>query len=162
MHSPNLQLLPKDFNIDFDIKDEQLASMLTRYNSSNPSQPFIRLSERSVTVIEFWSYHHSPEIVPFTSECCSRWLQVSVRSAFMAREGHQLISADYNQLELRILAHLSSDPLLLRLLGSTVRNVDVFRLVGAQLFARDSPEQVTTNERQQAKQVLFYPALFYS
>lgn len=78
-----------------------------------------------------------------------------MRSAFIARDGHQLVSADYNQLELRVLAHLSSDPLLLRLLGSTERGADVFRLIGAQLFVRSSPDQVTFEERQQAKQVRY-------
>lgn len=50
MHSPNLQLLPKDFNIEFESNDEQLDSLLKRYNSSTQLQPFIRHSDCNIKV----------------------------------------------------------------------------------------------------------------
>ena len=75
----------------------------------------------------------------------------SIRSAFVAPPGHQLVSADYSQIELRVLAHLSQDPVLL----------DAFRS-GQDIHARTAMEifdvgeaQLTTELRRRAKAVNF-------
>jgi DNA polymerase I-like protein with 3'-5' exonuclease and polymerase domains len=72
---------------------------------------------------------------------------LSMRSMFCARLGNVLVSADYRQVELRIMAHLSGDERLIHLLNS---GTDVF----AELAARiNKTDQVTDAMRQQAKQV---------
>ncbi|GAB6059939.1 DNA polymerase I [Desulfonatronum parangueonense] len=78
-------------------------------------------------------------------------LGVRMRSCFTAPEGHQLISADYSQIELRVLAHLSEDPHLRDLF---TRGVDVHAGTAAILFVKD-PEQVTADERRKAKTINF-------
>ena len=63
-----------------------------------------------------------------------------------------MISADYSQLELRILAHLSCDPALCSILNSS--DGDVFRTI-ASAWKRKSPKEVSSDERQQAKQICY-------
>ena len=76
---------------------------------------------------------------------------VSLRHAIIPTEGNLLLSADYSQIELRILAHLSGD----QALGSTLRQGgDVFRNIAAQIH-RCSLDRVTDTQRQQAKQAVY-------
>ena len=74
-----------------------------------------------------------------------------IRKAFVAPEGHTLICADYSQIELRILAHLSDD---VQLLSAFEHNLDIHTAVAAQVF--DVPlEAVTREQRSQAKTINF-------
>ena len=75
----------------------------------------------------------------------------ALREAFHAKEGHLLLSADYNQIELRIMAHLSEDPLLV---NAFVEKEDLHSKTAAELFAL-KPCQVTAAMRNQAKAVNF-------
>ncbi|PTN32737.1 DNA polymerase I [Desulfonatronum sp. SC1] len=74
-----------------------------------------------------------------------------MRACFTAPPGHELISADYSQIELRVLAHLSADPHLRDLFA---RGVDVHSGTAAILFVKE-PEEVTTEERRKAKTINF-------
>ena len=75
----------------------------------------------------------------------------SIRKAFVAPEGSVLISADYSQIELRILAHLSRDPALIEAFRA---GEDIHRAVAAQIH--DIPlEEVTKEQRSGAKMVNF-------
>lgn len=74
-----------------------------------------------------------------------------VREAFVAAEGCQLISADYSQVELRIMAHLSQDK---NLLYAFNQGLDVHRATAAEVLGK-SVEAVTTEERRSAKAVNF-------
>ena len=58
-----------------------------------------------------------------------------IRRAFVAREGHLLISADYSQIELRVLAHLSEDPALIE---AFQRDEDIHDQTAAHVFGSDS------------------------
>jgi DNA polymerase I len=82
--------------------------------------------------------------IPIRSE-----LGVKIRRGFVAAPGHVLIAADYSQIELRILAHLSQDPVL----GAAFRDrVDVHTQTAALVF--DVPrESVTQEQRRIAKAV---------
>ena len=74
-----------------------------------------------------------------------------IRAAFTAPEGRVLLSADYSQVELRVLAHLSGDPLLLAAFRD---GEDVHRRTAAEVFGIP-PEEVTGEQRRVAKAVNF-------
>jgi len=74
-----------------------------------------------------------------------------IRSAFMAPPGYQLVSADYSQIELRIMAHLSGDP---GLVAAFAEGRDVHRATAAEVFCV-SLDQVTNEQRRAAKAINF-------
>ncbi len=74
-----------------------------------------------------------------------------VRKAFVADPDHLLISVDYSQIELRLLAHLSEDP---ALLDAFRKGQDIHSAVAAQVFGLD-PDAVTTEQRARAKVINF-------
>jgi len=78
----------------------------------------------------------------------------AVRRAFIARDGDEprvFLAADYSQVELRILAHISQEPFLLEAFG---RNDDIHRATAAQLFDIE-PAAVTGEQRNKAKMINF-------
>ncbi|HUH01961.1 MAG TPA: DNA polymerase I [Kofleriaceae bacterium] len=72
-----------------------------------------------------------------------------IRRAFIASEGKVLLSADYSQIELRILAHLSQDPVLVRAFRA---DIDVHTQTAAEVFGIPL-EEVGSHERRVAKAV---------
>lgn len=76
---------------------------------------------------------------------------INVRRVFIPSQGFQFVSADYRQLELRILAHLSQDQKLMQLLNS---GGDVFTELAAQINEKES-DHVTHDERQHAKTLVY-------
>jgi DNA polymerase I len=74
-----------------------------------------------------------------------------IRAAFIAAPGHVLLAADYSQIELRLLAHYSRDPLLVE---AYRRGDDIHTLTAAQVFGVP-PLLVTPEHRRQAKVVNF-------
>jgi DNA polymerase-1 len=74
-----------------------------------------------------------------------------VREAFIAPPGHVVMSADYSQIELRIMAHISEDPGLLRAFSE---GMDVHRATAAEVFATP-PADVTHEQRRFAKVINF-------
>jgi DNA polymerase-1 len=74
-----------------------------------------------------------------------------IRAAFTAEPGHVLLAADYSQIELRLLAHFSKDPLLVE---AYRRGDDVHTLTASQVFGV-LPLMVTPDHRRQAKVVNF-------
>ena len=74
-----------------------------------------------------------------------------IREAFLAAEGFSILSADYSQIELRLLAHLSGDPDLCEAFST---NTDVHVRTATAIFGVP-PEQVTKDQRAQAKTVNF-------
>ena len=134
LQEPNLQNIPKDFQVEItnDLKKKALgrrASSRRRVNSSSLAlTPLARLL--------------SP-IEPSTT--------VSLRLAMTPVDGNLLLSADYSQLELRILAHLSGDQTLIDTLN---QGEDVFRSMAAEINNCDKKD-VTETMRQQAKQIVY-------
>jgi len=74
-----------------------------------------------------------------------------IRQAFIASEGYELISADYSQIELRIMAHLSGDEFLVRAFET---GEDIHRQTAAGIFGI-FPEMVNDEMRRQAKVINF-------
>jgi DNA polymerase-1 len=74
-----------------------------------------------------------------------------IRAAFIAEPGHVLLTADYSQIELRLLAHFSRDPLLVE---AYRRGDDIHTLTASQVFGVP-PLMVTRDHRRQAKVVNF-------
>jgi DNA polymerase-1 len=75
----------------------------------------------------------------------------AIRRAFVAPPGKKLVAADYSQIELRILAHLSGDEALLDVFR---RGEDIHRATAAKIFDLD-PEKVTADQRRSAKTINF-------
>jgi DNA polymerase I len=74
-----------------------------------------------------------------------------VREAFVAPPGHVIASADYSQIELRIMAHISEDEALVR---AFAQGMDVHRATAAEVFGI-TPEQVSSEQRRYAKVINF-------
>jgi DNA polymerase-1 len=74
-----------------------------------------------------------------------------IRGAFVASDGTTLLSADYSQVELRILAHLSGEPALTE---AFARGEDIHRVTAAEVLGRPIAE-LTRDERNRAKAVNF-------
>ncbi|BDV41688.1 DNA polymerase [Geotalea uraniireducens] len=75
----------------------------------------------------------------------------TIRRAFVAEEGHLLLSADYSQIELRVLAHLSEDRVFC---DAFARDEDIHTRTAAEVFGL-FPEMVTAEMRRQAKTINF-------
>ena len=73
------------------------------------------------------------------------------RTAFVAPKGAQFLVADYNQIELRCIAHLSNDP---GLVSAFEAGEDIHRATAARVFAVD-PDKVTHDQRSKAKMVSY-------
>ncbi|XP_029353156.1 DNA polymerase theta [Echeneis naucrates] len=133
---PNIQNVPKDFEIN----------MPTVVDESPPSQNGCQRSTRAgkkrcsvVPTLGAGAAEHGPIF------------SVSMRHAFVPFSGGMLLAADYSQLELRVLAHLSKDQRLLQVLNG---GADVFRCIAAEWKSVD-PESVNDKLRQQAKQICY-------
>ncbi len=74
-----------------------------------------------------------------------------IRQAFIAPRGYKIISADYSQIELRIMAHISSDP---NLLTAFANNLDIHKATAAEVLGIPL-EKVTSEERRSAKAINF-------
>ncbi|MGH2935935.1 MAG: DNA polymerase, partial [Gaiellaceae bacterium] len=74
-----------------------------------------------------------------------------IRSAFIAESGHRLVSADYSQVELRILAHVSGEP---KLREAFARGEDIHAATAAEVLGKDQAT-LTKDERNIAKMVNF-------
>lgn len=74
-----------------------------------------------------------------------------IRQAFIAPPGWMLVAADYSQIELRIMAHLSGDN---ALLSAFAQNEDIHKATAAEIFDTD-PASVTADQRRAAKAINF-------
>ncbi|XP_033623977.1 DNA polymerase theta isoform X1 [Fukomys damarensis] len=140
---PNIQNVPRDFEI----------KMPTFIEESPPSQalgrgllPMGRGQNKRGCVrnpgCQSQMEKASDKGMPFS---------VSMRHAFVPFSGGLILAADYSQLELRILAHLSHDCHLIQVLNT---GADVFKSIAAE-WKMVEPESVGNDLRQQAKQICY-------
>ncbi|XP_040477243.1 DNA polymerase theta [Ursus maritimus] len=140
---PNIQNVPRDFEI----------KMPTVVGESPPSRalgkgllPMNRGREKSCGV----NSGHQAQMEERASDRGMPF-SVSMRHAFVPFPGGLILAADYSQLELRILAHLSHDRRLIQVLNT---GADVFRSIAAE-WKMIEPESVGDDLRQQAKQICY-------
>src|SRR5205807_8999238 len=74
-----------------------------------------------------------------------------IRSAFVAEQGCRLLSADYSQIELRILAHVSGEP---KLREAFARGDDIHTATAVEVLGKD-PSELTSGDRSIAKMINF-------
>jgi DNA polymerase-1 len=74
-----------------------------------------------------------------------------IRSAFVAESGHRLLSADYSQIELRILAHVSGEP---KLREAFARGEDIHTATAVEVLGKE-PAELTAADRSIAKMINF-------
>lgn len=84
--------------------------------------------------------------IPVTSEYGKQ-----IRGAFIAQDGYRFMSADYSQIDLRVLAHLSGDANLVKAFND---GCDIHAQTAAQIFNVE-PKQVTADQRQVGKRINF-------
>ena len=146
---PNLQMVPKEYHIG---TKSSVAAMLESHEISSEisslvseSQCYRDASNSQQTREDRSSKHHkNTEHRPVKSA-------VNMRSVFVPFPGGVFLAADYSQLELRILGHMSGDSKLQQVLNS---EGDVFRMIAGEWLGV-SVDQVTQEDRQTAKQICY-------
>ncbi|KGL85254.1 DNA polymerase theta, partial [Tinamus guttatus] len=143
---PNIQNVPRDFEIEMPTVVEESPPPRAQGNGYSrapsggrgrmrpsilPNGPKIQAEDRA-----------EERGIPFS---------VSMRHAFVPFPGGLMLAADYSQLELRILAHLSGDRRLIQALNG---GIDVFKRIAAEWKMID-PAAVGDDIRQQAKQICY-------
>lgn len=136
---PNIQNVPKDFEIQMPTLIEE--SQLSQNNGASKTWGKRKINQLLAPLLKV-SDKSPDKGMPFS---------VSMRHAFVPFSGGLILAADYSQLELRILAHLSRDRRLLHVLNS---GADVFKSIAAE-WKMVEPASVDDNMRQQAKQICY-------
>ncbi|XP_010565985.1 PREDICTED: DNA polymerase theta [Haliaeetus leucocephalus] len=143
---PNIQNVPRDFEIEMPTVVEESPPSRARGNVNSHAVSGGRCRKRSSILpngLQAEAEDRSQERgIPFS---------VSMRHAFVPFPGGLILAADYSQLELRILAHLSCDCRLIQALNG---GTDVFKNIAAEWKMID-PEAVGDGTRQQAKQICY-------
>ncbi|XP_007493816.2 DNA polymerase theta [Monodelphis domestica] len=138
---PNIQNVPRDFEIEM----PTLVGESPSFQAQGRSLPF-KSRESKSNINSAYQMQLAARIKdngkPFS---------VSMRHAFVPFPGGMILAADYSQLELRILAHLSRDRRLIEVLNG---GADVFKSIAAEWKMVD-PEAVGDDLRQQAKQICY-------
>ncbi len=132
-----------------------VKKLLTSYVESlpkliNPSTGKIHTSfnQAIASTGRLSSYNPNLQNIPIREERGKR-----IREAFVPSDSnHVLLAADYSQIELRIMAHLSGDP---KMIEAFRENQDIHSSTAAKIFHLSSPDQVTKDQRRKAKTANF-------
>lgn len=104
-------------------------------------------SQASVVTGRLSSSEPNLQNIPVRSEEGRR-----IRQAFVAEPGHVIVAADYSQIELRVMAHISEDA---GLRQAFAEGKDIHRSTAAEIFSVDKIEDVTAEQRYSAKAINF-------
>lgn len=140
---PCLQHIPKDFDFD------ELPLVRTKEPKASAFSNFEGPSGRRSGLHQHLSKDSKETFSHF--ECTP----ISMRSAFVPEGGNVLIAADYSQLELRIITHLSRDKRLLSILNN---DGDVFRMIAAEI--NQCPTALVAEHQRQAAKHICYGIIY--
>ena len=113
-----------------------------------------RSSYHTVTgrvMLEDPDLQHTPRDFDVPDSISNNNVSLSMRSTFTASPGHVLLSADFSQLELRVLTHLCRDPTLVAIFSSSG---DIFKLIASNFYNVPSVH-VSDSQRYNAKQICY-------
>ncbi len=149
-----LEKLSSEFPVvNLILKFRELSKLKSTYSDSlpelvNPKTKKIhtQFNQATTTTGRLSSVHPNLQNIPIRTAQGRE-----IRRAFVAEEGHSLISVDYSQIELRILAHISEDPGLIKAFEN---DSDIHAATAAEIF-EISEDKVSDEERRKAKAVNF-------
>ncbi|MBV5261780.1 DNA polymerase I [Synechococcus moorigangaii CMS01] len=140
--------------IDYILEYRTLAKLKSTYIDALPSlvskktgRVHTDFNQTLTTTGRLSSSNPNLQNIPVRTEFSKR-----IRRAFVPKSDWVLVAADYSQIELRILTHLSQEPILLE---AYQQGEDVHRVTAQMIFDRDSPEAVTSTERRIGKIINF-------
>ncbi len=134
------------------LEHRQLAKLRSNYTEQLPnmvdeeSRVHTTFNQVGTSTGRLSSTNPNLQNIPIRTE-----LGREIRAAFIAAPGNVMLSADYSQIELRLMAHFSQDPLLLHAYRN---NIDIHTLTAAEVFGVD-PATMSKTVRNQAKAVNF-------
>ncbi len=135
------------------IEYRSLAKLLNTYVTVLPSlvdretgRIHTSFNQKSIITGRLSSSSPNLQAIPIRGELGSQ-----IRNAFISSDGYSLISADYSQIELRVLAHFSLDPVLIE---AFMEDKDIHTITASALFAFDE-SMITPAMRRTAKAVNF-------
>ncbi len=143
LHEPNIQNIPRDFEVA--VTPALLEKALGIEEARQLELSLTAASTASLTANVSTLLSSYIEVEP------THQYTLSMRHAVVAREGFLILAADYSQLELRILAHLSGDE---KLSAALDDGKDVFKAIAAE-WKRVDVSEVTADMRQEAKQICY-------
>ena len=150
-----LEQLAQDYELPrLILKHRSLSKLLSTYIDKlplqvNPSSKRIHTSYHQAVASTGRLSSTDPNLqnIPIRTEEGRR-----IREAFVPEKGQRLLAADYSQIELRIMAHLSNDP---GLNEAFEKGLDVHRATAAEVFGVGGVEQVEDDQRRAAKAINF-------
>ncbi len=149
-----LQELALDFSLPkLVLEYRKLSKLKSTYTDSLPEQINLRTGRvhtsyhQAVTATgRLSSSNPNLQNIPIRTEAGRR-----IRQAFIAPQGYKLLAADYSQIELRIMAHLSQDE---GLLNAFSKGIDIHTATAAEVFGI-TIDTVTKDQRRKAKAINF-------
>ncbi len=147
MSDPSLQMVPKEYDIGSSYRPQLSPQNVPKFPTLNSAAANL-LSESQAFNACQTSEHTDPFPPPRPRP---RPSSVCMRNVFVAFPGGVFLAADYSQLELRILAHVSGDKKLQSFLN---KEGDVFKMIAGEWLGVP-PSEVSSKQRQEAKQVCY-------